>query len=163
MYAEYRFIPRNVVQLTLFSDYSLRILLYLTMHRGRRVALPEISAAYGISKNHLVKVVQVLVVQGWVESVAGRGGGLTLAHEPKDVNIAAVVRTTEPHLNLVECFESATNTCPIDGTCGLKRVLLRAREAFFDELERHTLADFAPHAPALIKIWQRKLKEAEAS
>ncbi len=152
-----------VVQLTLFSDYPLRILLYLTMHPGRRVALPEISAAYGISKNHLVKVVQFLVEHGWVESVAGRGGGLTLALAPKEINVATVVRTTEPHLNLVECFDSDTNTCPINCACGLKRVLLRAQEAFYEELERHTLADFAPHAPALIRIWQHKLKEAEAS
>lgn len=145
------------MQLTLFSDYSLRILLYLTMHRERRVALPEIAAAYGISQNHLVKVVQRLIEEGWVESVRGRGGGLSLAREPGDINVATVVRTTEPHLNLVECFDAATNTCPIDPACGLKRALLRAQEAFFKELEQHTLADFAPRAPALIKLWQRKL------
>jgi Rrf2 family nitric oxide-sensitive transcriptional repressor len=133
------------------------------MHRDRRVTLSEISGAYGISKNHLVKVVQLLVVEGWVKSVPGRGGGLVLAHEPKDVNVAAVLRTTEPHLNLVECFDSTTNTCPIDGACGLKRVLLRARDAFFEELGRHTLADFAPRAPALIKLWQRKLEAVEVS
>lgn len=150
------------MQLTLFSDYSLRILLYLAMHRERRVALPEISAAYGVSKNHLVKIVQHLVEEGWVESAAGRGGGLKLAREPKDINVAAVVRKTEPHLNLVECFDSTTNTCPIDSMCGLKKALMRAQEAFFAELGQHTLADFAPRAPALIKLWQRKLNEVEA-
>ncbi len=145
------------MQLTLFSDYALRVLLYLTMHRDRRVALPEISAAYGISQNHLVKVVQLLTEQGWVESVRGRGGGLRLAREPADINVATVVRRTEPHLNLVECFDGRTNTCPIDRACGLKRVLKRAQEAFMKELEQHTLADFAPRAPALINLWQRQL------
>lgn len=151
------------MQLTLFSDYSLRILLYLTMHPGRRVTLPEISAAYGISQNHLVKVVQRLIEEGWVESARGRGGGLSLARAPADINVASVVRITEPHMNLVECFDAQTNTCPIDPACGLKKVLLRAQEAFMKELEQHTLADFAPRAPALIKLWQRKLGEAEAA
>jgi Rrf2 family nitric oxide-sensitive transcriptional repressor len=150
------------MQLTLFSDYSLRILLYLSVHRERRVALREISAAYGISQNHLVKVVQRLIEEGWVESVRGRGGGLSLAREPHEINVAVVVRTTEPHLNLVECFDAKTNTCPIDPACGLKHVLVRAQEAFFTELEKYSLADFAPRAPALIKLWQRKLNEVPA-
>lgn len=151
------------MQLTLFSDYSLRILLYLTMHRGRRVPLPEISAAYGISQNHLVKVVQLLIEQGWVESVRGRGGGLSLAREPAEINVATVVRVTEPHMNLVECFDPETNTCPIDPACGLKKVLQRAQEAFVQELEKYTLAEFVPRAPALIKLWQRNLTAAEGA
>lgn len=151
------------MQLTLFSDYSLRILLYLTMHPGRRVPLPEISAAYGISQNHLVKVVQLLIEQGWVESVRGRGGGLSLAREPAEINVATVVRLTEPHMNLVECFDPEINTCPIDPACGLKNVLKRAREAFMQELEKYTLAEFAPRGPALIKLWRRQLTAAEGT
>jgi Rrf2 family nitric oxide-sensitive transcriptional repressor len=150
------------MQLTLFSDYSLRILLYLTAHRGRRVPLPEISGAYGISQNHLVKVVQRLIEKGLVESVRGRGGGLCLAREPGDINIAAVVRATEPHLNLVECFDARTNTCPIDPACGLKKALVRAQNAFFSELAQYTLADFTSRGPALIQLWQRKLNEVSA-
>lgn len=146
------------MQLTLFSDYSLRVLLYLTAHRDRRVALPEIAAAYGISRNHLVKVVQRLIEERLVESVRGRGGGLSLAREPHEINVAAVLRLTEPHLNLVECFDAQTNTCPIDPACGLKKALMRAQEAFFAELERYSLADFTSRGPALIKLWQRKLK-----
>ena len=79
------------MQLTLFSDYSLRLLLYLTAHPDRRVPLPEISAAYGISQNHLVKVVQGLLEAQLIESVRGRGGGLRLARAPAEINIAAVV------------------------------------------------------------------------
>jgi Rrf2 family transcriptional regulator, nitric oxide-sensitive transcriptional repressor len=146
------------MQLTLFSDYSLRVLLYLTGHRQRLVTVPEISAAYGISRHHLVKVVQGLIDQQLIESVRGRAGGLRLAREPGDINVASVVRQTEPHLNLVECFDPLANTCPIDKACGLKRALVRAQHAFFAELERYTLADFEPRAPALIELWQLKLK-----
>lgn len=151
------------MQLTLFSDYSLRILLYLNAHPERRVALPEISAAYGVSHHHLVKVVQRLIDHGWVESVRGRGGGISLAVPPSEINIGSVVRLTEPHTNIVECFDARTNTCPIDPVCGLKGALLRAREAFFNELELYTLADFAPRAPALIQLWKRQLQQKDAS
>ncbi len=145
------------MQLTLFTDYSLRVLLYLTMHRDRRVALSEISAAYGISLHHLVKVVQPLIAKGLIESARGRGGGLRIGREPAQINVADVVRLTEPHLNLVECFDQGTNTCPIDQACGLKQALLRARAAFLKELQAYTLADFAPRGPALIGLWKRHL------
>jgi Rrf2 family transcriptional regulator, nitric oxide-sensitive transcriptional repressor len=146
------------MQLTLFSDYSLRVLLYLAMHRERLVSVPEISAAYGVSRHHLVKVVQRLIELALIESVRGRGGGLRLALEPHDINVAAVVRQTEPHLNLVECFDARTNTCPIDAACGLKRALQQAQAAFFGELERYTLADFEARRPGLVKLWQLRLK-----
>jgi Rrf2 family nitric oxide-sensitive transcriptional repressor len=146
------------MQLTLFSDYSLRILLYLVAHSDRRVSLSEISAAYGISQHHLVKVAQRLIEAQLVVSVRGRGGGLTLGREPAEINVGSVVRLTEPHLNLVECFELRTNTCPIAAACGLKGALVKAQEAFFAELERYTFADFAPRAPGLIKLWRGQLK-----
>ena len=148
------------MQLTLFSDYSLRVLLYLSTHHGRRVPLPEISAAYAISQHHLVKVVQRLVEERLVESVRGRGGGLRLARPPGDINIAAVVRLTEPNSTLVECFDARTNTCPIDSACGLKMALVKAQNAFFAELERYSLADFSSRGPALIKLWRPNLKDA---
>jgi Rrf2 family nitric oxide-sensitive transcriptional repressor len=158
MYSKYMLWSGASMQLTLFSDYSLRILLYLTMHRERLVSVPEISSAYGVSRHHLVKVVQRLVELSLIESVRGRGGGLRLAREPGDINVASVVRQTEPHLNLVECFDARTNTCPIDAACGLKRALLQAQAAFFSELERYTLADFAERRPGLLKLWQLRLK-----
>jgi Rrf2 family nitric oxide-sensitive transcriptional repressor len=145
------------MQLTQFSDYSLRVLLYLTARPDRWVPLPEISRAYGVSQNHLVKVAQLLQTQGYVESLRGRAGGIRLAKAPSAINVGAVVRATEPHLNLVECFDSRLNTCPIDAACGLKGALVAAQRAFVGELDRFTLADFAPKAPALIKLWNRKL------
>ena len=145
------------MQLTHFSDYSLRVLLYLMAQPERWVPLPEISRAYGVSQHHLVKVAQLLQELGYIESSRGRSGGLRLAKPASSINVGAVVRATEPHLNLVECFDAKTNTCPIDPVCGLKGALLAAQKAFFRELERFTLADFEPKAPALLKIWNRRL------
>lgn len=147
------------MRLTLFSDYSLRLLLYLAAHPDRLVSVAEVSRAYHISQNHLVKIVQLLVDKGFVESVRGRGGGLRLAHPPARINVGALIRVTEPDFDLVECFEPKTNTCPIAPVCGLRPVLQRAQNAFLEALDGYTLADFVPRAPALIKIWRRELGE----
>jgi Rrf2 family nitric oxide-sensitive transcriptional repressor len=147
------------MQLTLFSDYSLRLLLYLATHPDRLVPVPEVGRAYGISENHLVKVVQLLVSEKLVESVRGRGGGLRLACAAADVNIGALVRLTEADFDLVECFDERTNTCPIAPACGLKGALREARTAFLAALDAYTLADFLPKAPALIRLWRRELND----
>ena len=141
------------MQLTRFSDYTMRVLLYLATHRDRPVSVMEVSRAYGVSHHHIVKVVQRLVKRGLIATTRGRGGGLRLAVEPSEVNIGALVRVTEPHLNLVECFDSRTNRCPIDRACALKGVLRQAQMAFLDVLDDHSLADFLPSAPALIQLW----------
>jgi Rrf2 family nitric oxide-sensitive transcriptional repressor len=143
------------MQLTQFSDYSLRLALYLATHPGQLVTLQEVSEAYGISQHHLVKVTGRLIEHGVVVGVRGRRGGLRLNRAPEAINIGELVRTTEPHFNLVECFDPDTNTCPIDKACGLKRVLRQAQAAFLGELDRHTLAEFLPRAPALIRLWRR--------
>ena len=143
------------MQLTRFSDYSLRVLLDLAAHDDHLVSVDEVSRAYGISRHHVVKVVQRLVEQDLVASSRGRGGGLRLNRRPADINVGALVRATEPHLNLVECFDRAENTCPIDQACGLKGVLKNAQRAFLAVLDGATLADFAPRAPQLIRLWRR--------
>jgi Rrf2 family transcriptional regulator, nitric oxide-sensitive transcriptional repressor len=143
------------VQLTRFSDYSLRILLYLAAHQDRVVSISEVSRAYGVSHHHLVKVVQRLVEQDLIASTRGRGGGLRLNRSPAAINIGALVRATEPHFDLVECFDRETNTCPIDAACGLKGVLKNAQAAFLKVLDDRTLADFLPRAPELIRLWRR--------
>jgi Rrf2 family nitric oxide-sensitive transcriptional repressor len=143
------------VQLTRFSDYSLRVLLYLAAHDDRLVSVDEVSRAYGVSKHHLVKVVQRLVDEDLVASTRGRGGGLRLNQRPADINVGAVVRVTEPHFDLVECFDREANTCPIDSACGLKGVLRSAQRAFLEVLDGSTLADFVPRAPQLIRLWRR--------
>jgi Rrf2 family nitric oxide-sensitive transcriptional repressor len=150
------------MQLTQFSDYSLRVLLYLTANPERVVPLQEISRSYGVSHHHLVKVVRRLTERGLVASVRGRTGGVRLARRPSEINIGALVRATEPHMDLVECFDRETNTCPIDGVCGLKGVLKRATAAFVGVLDGHTLADFEPRAATLVKVWRRHRTSTEA-
>ena len=147
------------MQLTQFSDYSLRLVLYLAAHEDELVTLQEVSQAYGVSQHHLVKVAARLIEQGIVASVRGRNGGLRLNRTPAAINIGALVRATEPHFTLVECFDAERNTCPIDAACGLKSVLREAQDAFFSVLDRHTLADFLPRAPALIRLWRRHMTQ----
>ena len=142
------------MQLTRFSDYSLRVLLYLAAHPGRLVPLPEVSRAYGVSQHHLVKVVQRLVAEDLIVSTRGRGGGLKLKRAPRDINVGALVRATEPHFDIVECFDRAENTCPIEPACGLKRVLSNAQRAFLAVLDEVTLADFERRTPELIRLWK---------
>lgn len=129
------------MHLTLHADYSLRVLLYLANRHERLVTTQEISQAYGISKHHLVRVVQSLGAGGFVDILAGRTGGIRLAKEPQQIRIGDVVRATEPGFRMVECFDSQSNTCPIVAVCGLQGVLGGALQAFFDVLDKYTLAD----------------------
>lgn len=129
------------MQLTLYTDYSLRVLLYLGIHAEQRVTVTEISEFFGISRNHLVKVVHNLGKQGLVETMRGKSGGLRLAKAPEDINIGEIVQKVEPHMNLLECFDDATNTCPVTMQCALKGVLYKARKSFTDELAQYSLRD----------------------
>ncbi len=129
------------MHLTLHADYSLRVLLYLATRPERLVSTQEVSEAYGISKNHLVRVVQALGKHGYIEVRPGRSGGLTLARAPSEISLGQVFRVTEPDFHLVECFDRESNTCPIAPACGLKGVLFEAREAFMAVLDKYTLAD----------------------
>lgn len=132
------------MQLTLHADYSLRILLYLAEHRDRRVSTREISEAYGISRNHLVRVVATLSSSGFVALTEGRGGGAALARDPALIGVGEVVRKAEPNFRIVECFDAASNTCRILPVCGLRGVLAEALNGFFAVLDRYTLADLVP-------------------
>ena len=138
--------------LTKFSDYSLRLLIYLGLHGDRLVSVGEISRAYRVSPHIIVKVVQLLTEQELIISVRGRNGGLRLNKPAAEINVGQLIRRTEPGWDLVECFDAVSNTCPIDGVCGLKGALKRAQRAFLDELHQYTLADFLPRAPALIRL-----------
>ncbi len=129
------------MQLTLFTDYCFRVLIYLARQPGRRVTVTELSDYYGISRHHLVKVVHWLGRQGYVATSRGKQGGLCLARAAQDINIGQVARATESGFDLVECFDLATNTCRILPYCGLAGVLKGAMLAFLAELDRYTLAD----------------------
>ncbi len=132
------------MRLSQFSDYSLRVLLYLAERPGVPNSISEIAAWYGVSKDHLVKVGHNLVKRGYVRSVRGRKGGLVLDRPAAEISIAAIVRDTEPDFAIVECFDPKTNTCRITHACDLKHTLRRARKAFFDVLEGQSLQSLIP-------------------
>lgn len=129
------------MHLTLHADYGLRALLYLAADPTRVVSTTEIGRAYGISKNHLVRVAQSLRDAGLIHLTMGRAGGLTLAKAPSAIRIGQVVRALEPDLRIVECFAPETNTCPIAPKCGLSQIIGEALDAFLSALDRYTIAE----------------------
>ncbi len=137
------------MQLTLYTDYSLRVLIYLGTHPGHRATITEIAQSYGISRNHLVKVVHNLATVGYINTTRGRSGGMELALAPELINIGEVVRKTEPDFNLVECFNEVSNSCPISPACALIKALRRANSAFFEVLDQYTLATVVANASQL--------------
>lgn len=128
------------MQLTQYSDYALRLLMYLGLNEHRLCSIAEIASAYGISKNHLVKVAHHLTKSGFVEAVRGRSGGLRLARPAARIKLGAVYRVTEPGFALADCFEDAS-ACRVFGACVLRRALDEALRRFLATLDGYTLAD----------------------
>lgn len=128
------------MRLSSFSDYSLRVLMYLGVHGGRLATVGEIATAYGISGNHLTKVVNLLGRLGYIETVRGKGGGIRLGRQPVEISLGEVIRQTENDFALVECFASGS-LCHISPACRLPSILDEALAAMFAVLDRHTLAD----------------------
>ena len=137
------------MRLTLHTDYALRLLTYLGLDPARRRTIEEIASHYGISRNHLMKVALTLTQKGFVDGARGRNGGLTLRRPAAEISIGAVVRATEDNFTLVECFDPATNTCPIAAACLLKQPFAEAVRAFLAVLDRYTLADMLGNPGAL--------------
>lgn len=129
------------LEISLYSDYSFRVLMYLALHGQKLVQIKTISEAYRVSENHLVKVVQHLVRLGYVASVRGRSGGIRLAKAPEEIGLGEVFRRTEPSLKLLACFDTEHSLCPIMNVCELNGVFQQALKCFLDELDRQTLAD----------------------
>ncbi len=129
------------MRLTLHTDYGLRVLVYLATAQGRVVTTTEIGQAYGISKNHLVRVAHSLRDAGLIELTTGRAGGLSLARPAQEILLGEVVRALEPDLRMVECFDKKSNSCPIAPKCGLTGLIAESLTAFFTSLNRYTVAD----------------------
>ncbi|MDP4001948.1 Rrf2 family transcriptional regulator [Methylobacterium sp. NEAU K] len=127
------------MRLTRYTDYALRTLIYVGLHEPGQSSIAEIARAYGISENHLTKVVHQLGRLGLIRTIRGRGGGLRLAKPPAEIVIGAVVRQTEDDLALVECFDNGA--CAITAPCRLRRALGEALAAFLAVLDSYTLAD----------------------
>lgn len=129
------------MQLTQFTDYGLRSLMYLAAQPDKVCSVREIAEHYAISRNHLVKVVHRLARLSYVTSSKGKGGGIRLARKPDELNLGDLVLALEPNMHLVECFNRETNTCTVISACMLKHFLADASKAFIEALNQHTLAD----------------------
>lgn len=142
------------MRLTQYTDYSLRVLIYLGLRGDRPSTIREIALRYAISRNHLMKVVHRLGQLGYVDSLRGRGGGIRLSKPAADIPLGEVVRETEERWNLVECFDIAANTCRIDSVCRLKRTIGDALAAFYAVLDRTTLEDVIKNGRGLRTLLQ---------
>lgn len=129
------------MRLTAFTDYCLRVMMYSALAGNRLVTINEIAQAYNISASHLTKVVFFLGQHGYLLTVRGKGGGVRLTDEPRQVNLGRLVRAAETDNVMVECFDPQHSQCRIASVCRLMNVLQGAQEAFYTELSRHTLAD----------------------
>ncbi|BDB29694.1 HTH-type transcriptional regulator NsrR [Cupriavidus sp. TA19] len=137
------------MRLTEYTDYSLRVLLYVAVHPDELVTVQCIAETFGIPKNHLTKIVAHLGQLGFLTTVRGRCGGIALGMAPQKINLGKVVRATEPDFRLVECFASEGNRCIITGACGLRHVLASALAAYLAVLDSYTLKDLVKRPEAL--------------
>jgi len=137
------------MQLTKNTDLSLRVWMYLALHPGRLCTIGEIADQYGESKNHLVKVVHTLASLGYVESVQGRNGGIRLGRDSADIVVGAVVRHTEPTLEVVDC---AAVGCRLRGGCLLKKALAEASAAFQSVLDQYSVNDLVANETRLRRL-----------
>ncbi|QDX82975.1 BadM/Rrf2 family transcriptional regulator [Denitratisoma sp. DHT3] len=137
------------MRLTTFSDYTLRVLMYLALEPGHLATIPEIAAAYGISENHLMKVVHQLAKSGVVTSIRGKGGGIRLARPPEEIRLGQVVRTSEGEGPIAECLSGDPDTCHIAPACRLSGILVGAFDALYAFLDQYTLADLVGNRLAL--------------
>lgn len=149
------------MQLTTFSDYALRVLVYLGLQQDRLTTIAEIAGAYKISENHLMKVVHHLAQQGYVETIRGKGGGLRLAHAPELIVIGRVIRSTEGETSLLDCLDSPQIVCCIQPSCRLMGILNEASAAMFAVFDKYTLADLLQTRVSLTQLFKDKAAETD--
>jgi len=142
-YGVYSGLEEKKMNLTRYTEYSLRILMHLGLESDRRVFIREIAEVYGIPRNHLIKVVTNLSKRGYILTKRGKSGGMRLAREASEINVGTTVRDMEPNCEgeCQDCFIRPRNDCAIEPECILKGILHEARESFFNALNRYTLAD----------------------
>lgn len=150
------------MRLTVYTDYALRVLMYVAVRGEPRPTIAQIAASYGISRNHLMKVVHELGVAGYLETARGKNGGLRLARPAGEIGLGEVVRRTEPDLALVPCFDPVNAACAISPACRLRGALNQARLAFLQVLDGYTLADLVENRGALQDLLGEALPEPAA-
>lgn len=137
------------MQLSRFTDYSLRVLLYLAINDGRRSTLHEIADFYPISVEHLRKVVHELSRSGYINTYQGKNGGMELARHPTKITIGDVIKHFEGHTSFIDCDRLS---CKLATVCTLKSVLMIGQEALYDKLNEFTLADLIESKPRMVKL-----------
>lgn len=140
------------MRLTVYTDYAMRVLMYLGLHQDRLVTIKEVAEAFRISKSHLMKIANELQTAGYVRSVRGRAGGITLGRPAAEISLGEVIRLCEEDFDLVECFSAERNQCVIVGPCELQPVLAEALAAYFAVLDRYSLEDLLRRKRALLDI-----------
>ena len=140
------------MRLTQYSNFTLRTLQFLALHERDIVTVDQVARAHGISRTHLVKVAYDLTPRGYVETQRGRNGGMRLARSAELITVGEILRWTEAPLELVECFNPQTNTCPLQGHCHLSRGIQRALRAFFVVLDDLTIADIIANRSTLLGL-----------
>lgn len=136
-------IARNceTMEIRAYSDYSIRVLIQAALRRPDRVTVDEVTATYGISRHHLVKIVHDLGRNGYLATRRGIGGGFTLARPPEEIRLGEVIRMGEKSDKVIDCFDAADRKCRLLPCCRLKSALDEAAAAFFAVLDGYTLAD----------------------
>ena len=143
------------MKLTQYSNYALRTLMFANLHSDRLCQCQEVADAFQISKSHLVKCGHQVGRWGFVHSVRGRKGGFRLARPAHEITVGAVIRKTEDSLDLVECFSSKTNGCPLITGCRLNRLFTRAMAGFMGEMDRVTIEDITANQKQLLALLNR--------
>ena len=137
------------MNISLHADYACRVLMFLATTKNKQSSIQMVADAFTISENHLVKVVHKLGKQGFISTTRGRGGGIALSRPATEILIGDVIRKMEPNFDIVECFNSETNSCPIGSVCRLKNALYKARDAFLACLDELTLAEIVTNKSVL--------------
>jgi Rrf2 family nitric oxide-sensitive transcriptional repressor len=127
-----------------YTDYSLRVLMYCATYPDRRITIADLADDLKLSRNHLMKIVNDLARRGLVTTTRGRGGGLRLAGDPRDIRVGDIVRASESDFRLVECFGEGLTSCTLESACRLKSIFAAALQAYFESLDQYTLADLVP-------------------
>ncbi|MBB6444230.1 Rrf2 family transcriptional regulator [Bacillus benzoevorans] len=145
------------MRLTNYTDYALRVLIYLALKKEEELStIKEIADTYQISKNHLMKIIHELGLLGYIDTIRGRNGGIRLSMDPEDINIGELVQKTEEDFHLVECFNGDTekaNHCIITPACRLKHILHESLLAFIQVLKGYTLADLIENKAELKELF----------
>lgn len=139
------------MHLTNFSDYALRVLIYLSL-RNEKSSIAEVSKILNLSENHLMKVVHRLAKLGYIQSLRGKNGGIQMALAPRKINLGKIIVELEPNFNIAECFDEEKGLCILSPECRLKGYFNEAKKAFLKTLGKYSLADLTKNKSELLAL-----------